>query len=32
LTVVEYKEDLLAAYDGIAAILFPHTAAALASL
>jgi hypothetical protein len=31
LTVVEYKEDLLAVYGGIAAILFPHTAAALAS-
>ena len=30
-TVVEYREDLLAAHQGIAAILYPHTASALAA-
>jgi peptide subunit release factor 1 (eRF1) len=30
LTVVEYSEDLLAAYQGIAAVLYPHTGPALA--
>jgi peptide subunit release factor 1 (eRF1) len=30
-TMVEFREDLLAAYQGIAAILYPHTASAVAS-
>jgi hypothetical protein len=30
-TIMEYREDLLAAFQGIAAILYPHTASAIAA-